>query len=209
MSYTPPVPHGRKKLDGEGMIEVRFHGRGGQGAVIASKILASALFKDGKYVQTFPEFGVERRGAPVTAFLRWGEPEEAFTRCNIYEPDHIIVMDHTLIRAVNCLRGLKPGGLVLINSREPPERFRLSPEFRVVTVDASGIARKWKLGSSAQPVVNTAIIGAFNGILQVVSQESLDEAIREEVPVKPDDNVQAAHEASAAVAQILALTTGG
>lgn len=177
------------------MIEVRFHGRGGQGAVIASKILTSALFKDGKYVQTFAEFGVERRGAPVTAFLRWADPSEAFTRCNIYEPDRIIVMDHTLIEAVDCLRGLKPGALVLINSREPPERFHLSEKFRVVTVDASDIARKWKLGSSAQPVVNTALIGAFNGILNIVSDESLEAAVREEAPVKPDGNAKAAREA--------------
>jgi pyruvate ferredoxin oxidoreductase gamma subunit/2-oxoisovalerate ferredoxin oxidoreductase gamma subunit len=191
------------------MIELRFHGRGGQGAVVASKILASALFKDGKYVQAFPEFGVERRGAPVTAFLRWGDPDEPFTRCNIYEPDHIIVMDHTLIRAVNCLRGLKLGGLILINSKEPAERFRIPAGFRVFSVDASGIARKWKLGSTAQPVVNTALIGAFNSLLDVVSEESLESAIRDEAPVKPDENVSAAREAGAAVRRLPALSSGG
>ncbi|NPB02837.1 MAG: pyruvate ferredoxin oxidoreductase, partial [Thermotogae bacterium] len=85
------------------MIEIRIHGRGGQGAVVASEILARAFFKEGKYIQAFPHFGVERRGAPVAAFVRVGDPGSLFVRTNIYEPDHVIVLDPTLLTAVNVL----------------------------------------------------------------------------------------------------------
>ena len=80
------------------MTEIRFHGRGGQGAVIASEIFASALFKEGKFVQTFPEFGVERRGAPVQAFLRFDD-KNIVLRCKVYTPDHVIILDSVLLKA--------------------------------------------------------------------------------------------------------------
>ncbi len=91
------------------MIEIRTHGRGGQGAVIASEILAEAFFREGKYVQAFPAFGVERRGAPVVAFTRVAD-DEIRERCEIYEPDHLIVLDPVLIDTVNITAGLKKGG---------------------------------------------------------------------------------------------------
>ncbi|MFQ6090097.1 MAG: 2-oxoacid:acceptor oxidoreductase family protein, partial [Candidatus Bipolaricaulia bacterium] len=110
------------------MKEIRFHGRGGQGAVVASQILASALFKEGKYVQSFPAFGVERRGAPVAAFIRVDE-EPILLRCEIYRPDHVVVLDPTLIAAVDVATGLKGGGWVLINSDREPAEFDLSQGF--------------------------------------------------------------------------------
>lgn len=178
----------------KGMTEIRFHGRGGQGAVVASQILASALFKAGKFVQSFPAFGVERRGAPVAAFIRVDE-EPILLRCEIYHPDDIVVLDPTLIKAVDVTAGLKPGGWVLINSDRAPGEFDLSGEFRIATVDASHIAIKHGLGSATNPIVNTAILGAFARISGLVNLEPLLEAIREAVPVKPGENAAAAEEA--------------
>jgi len=181
------------------MHEVRIHGRGGQGAVIASKILAAALFRDGRSVQAFPAFGVERRGAPVTAFLRCAQ-EPILLRCEITEPDNLIVLDPTLMEAVNVAIGLKVGGGILINSpREPQSYTDLADRYSVATVDASSIARRHGLGSRTQPIVNTAILGAFAAHTGLVRLDSVCEAIAEEIPFQPDDNIRAAREAAEAV----------
>jgi 2-oxoacid:acceptor oxidoreductase gamma subunit (pyruvate/2-ketoisovalerate family) len=176
------------------MIEIRIHGRGGQGAVIASKLLASAFFKEGKYVQSFPTFGVERRGAPVAAFVRVDE-EPILVRSQIYEPDHIIVLDPTLIEAIDVTKGLRDGGWILINTAKGPGEFQDLQNFRVATVDASGIAVRHRLGSKTHPIVNTAILGAFARATQLVQLDSILEAIQEEVPIAPENNVKAAKEA--------------
>jgi 2-oxoacid:acceptor oxidoreductase gamma subunit (pyruvate/2-ketoisovalerate family) len=181
------------------MREVRIHGRGGQGAVIASKLLAAALFREGKSVQSFPAFGVERRGAPVTAFLRFSEGR-ILLRCEITEPDDLIVLDPTLVEAVNVADGLKTGGTILINSSREPESYtELKDRYRVVTVDANDIARRHGLGSKTQPIVNTAILGAFAACSGMVQLESVCQGIAEEVPVQPDENVQAARDAAGAM----------
>jgi len=177
------------------VIEIRIHGRGGQGGVVASEILAKAFFKEGKYVQAFPHFGVERRGAPVAAFVRVGEPGSFFVRTNIYEPDHIIVLDPTLITAVNVLEGLKPGGWVVVNSPAEPHELGIPEQYRVATVDATSIAIQHKLGSKTTPIVNTAILGAFARAFGAPSLETLIAVIREEAPVKPDENAAAARDA--------------
>ena len=177
------------------MREVRIHGRGGQGAVLASKILAAALFRDGRCVQAFPAFGVERRGAPVTAFLRLSE-EPILLRCEITEPDDLIVLDPTLVEAVDVAAGLKRGGRILINSpREPDSYTDLTAAFRVATVDANAIARRHGLGSKTQPIVNTAILGAFARQSGLVRLESVCTAIGEEIPFQPEENILAAREA--------------
>jgi len=176
------------------MKEIRFHGRGGQGTVVASQILASALFKEGKYVQSFPAFGVERRGAPVAAFIRVDE-EPILLRCEIYHPDHVVVLDPTLIHSVDVTTGLKRDGWVLINSDRAPEEFDLPEGFRVATVDANHIAVKHHLGSPTNPIVNTAILGAFARISEMVSLETLLDVIREAAPIKPEENAAAAAEA--------------
>src|SRR5512136_3023164 len=128
------------------MIEIRFHGRGGQGAVIASEVLASAFFKEGKYVQAFPSFGAERRGAPVTAFTRVDD-QPIRIRHFIYEPDHIIILDPTLIESTQVDSGLKEHGWIIINTDRPPQTFVRFSRFRVATVDASRIAIEHRLGS--------------------------------------------------------------
>jgi len=175
------------------MIEIRFHGRGGQGAVVASQILASALFKEGKYVQSFPTFGVERRGAPVAAFIRVDD-EPILLRCEVYNPDYAVVLDPTLIAAIDITTGLKRDGWVLINTDRSPKEFRLDG-YRVATVDANHIAVKYRLGSPTNPIVNTAILGAFARMSGLVKLETLLETIREEVPLKPEENAAAAEEA--------------
>lgn len=181
------------------MRELRIHGRGGQGAVIASKLLASALFLEGKSVQSFPAFGVERRGAPVTAFLRTSDGP-ILLRCEITEPDDLVVLDGTLIQAIDVTAGLKPGGIILINSERPPEAYAdLAKRFRVATVDASALAREHELGSRNQPIVNTAILGAFASCSGLVGLDSVCTAIAAEMPARADSNVAAARAAAAAV----------
>lgn len=178
----------------EGLTEIRFHGRGGQGAVVASQILASALFREGKFVQSFPAFGVERRGAPVAAFIRVsGEP--ILLRCEIYHPDHIVVLDPTLIHAVDVTAGLKERGWVIVNSDRSPGEFELPGGFRVATVDADKIAVAHRLGSPTNPIVNTAILGAFARITGLVGLEPLLEAVREEVPLRKEENAAATRDA--------------
>lgn len=177
------------------MTEVRFHGRGGQGAVVASEILATALFKEGKFVQAFPAFGVERRGAPVTAFLRF-DSVPIRRRCQIYEPDHVVVLDPTLLLAVDVAAGLKPNGSILINSEAPPESFSALQKFLVATVPAGEIAVAHKLGTRTNPIVNTAILGAFARLTGFVSLETLLEAIAEKIPEHQRERNQAAARAA-------------
>jgi len=189
---------GSHELEG-GMRELRIHGRGGQGAVVASKLLAVALFHEDNWVQSFPAFGVERRGAPVTAFLRVDRAPIRL-RCEIVEPDDIIILDRTLVEATDVAAGLKAGGTILINTERPPESYpHLQSRFRVVTVDASVVAVRHGLGSRTQPIVNTAILGAFAVATGLVGLESVCRAIREEVPHKVAANEAAAREAAAAV----------
>lgn len=178
------------------MIEIRLHGRGGQGAVIGATILAEAAMKEGKYVQAFPLFGAERRGAPVQAFLRM-DTKYIYVRDIIEKPDHVIVLNPLLIKTkvVQVDKGLKKGGWILINSSEDPEEFDFSNDFSVATVDASAIATKLRLGSAQDPIVNTAILGAFVRLVDLVSLDSLLHAIEVEVPAKKEANVAAAREA--------------
>jgi 2-oxoacid:acceptor oxidoreductase gamma subunit (pyruvate/2-ketoisovalerate family) len=177
------------------MVEIRFHGRGGQGTVIAGKILADAVASEDKYVQAFPQFGVERRGAPVFAFIRIDE-QPIYIRSKIVMPQHVIVVDPSLIDAIDVTEGLKKGGFILINSGHQPSEFqKLGKDFRVFTVDANDIAIRHRLGSKAAPIVNTAILGAVPRIFDFVKLASILKSVREGVPVNPDDNAAAAQEA--------------
>uniref|UniRef100_A9A9F7 Pyruvate synthase subunit PorC n=1 Tax=Methanococcus maripaludis (strain C6 / ATCC BAA-1332) TaxID=444158 RepID=A9A9F7_METM6 len=157
------------------MIEVRFHGRGGQGAVTAAQILAKAAFYDGKSCQAFPFFGVERRGAPVMAFTRIDD-EKIRLRSQIYEPDYVIVQDPTLMDSVDVTSGLKSGGKILINTLKD---IKLEG-YDVKTIDATGIS----LDVLGVPIVNTTLCGAFAGITGEVTIESLKKAILETFPGK-------------------------
>ncbi len=176
------------------MIEIRFHGRGGQGAVIASKILASALFKEGKHAQAFPAFGAERRGAPVMAFARFDQ-KLITRRSMVYEPDHVVVLDEPILDVVDVTAGLKAGGWILINSPKPASAFPRFGKFRVATVDANRIAQENGLGTATAPVVNTVILGAFAKVTGLVGLQAILEGIQEYVPGKKEANVSAAKKA--------------
>jgi 2-oxoacid:acceptor oxidoreductase gamma subunit (pyruvate/2-ketoisovalerate family) len=178
------------------MIEIRFHGRGGQGTVVASKILADAIAKEGNWVQAYPEFGVERRGSPVVAFIRIDD-KQIYDKSRIYAPDHVVVVDPTLVEAVDITVGLKPGGTIVINSDRKPEDFPFHGKFKVRTIDATAIAVRHKLGSLAAPIVNTAIAGAVVKVFGLTKLESLTQAVRDGISIKPEDNVKAAEEAYA------------
>jgi 2-oxoacid:acceptor oxidoreductase gamma subunit (pyruvate/2-ketoisovalerate family) len=175
------------------MQEIRFHGRGGQGAVIGSEVLARAFFIEGRYVQSFPAFGVERRGAPVMAFCRVDD-RPIHLRNQIYTPDHVIVLDAHLLESVGVTDGLKKGGTVVINTRRHPDDYKgnLGSDFRIYVVDASSIAVEHALGSRANPIVNTAILGAFSRASGMVEIASVERAIEEYVPFKREENRRAA-----------------
>jgi 2-oxoacid:acceptor oxidoreductase gamma subunit (pyruvate/2-ketoisovalerate family) len=175
------------------MEEIRFHGRGGQGTVVASKVLAIAIAKEGRHIQSFPEFGVERRGAPVVAFLRIHE-QQIYEKSRIYYPDHIVVLDPTLLASVDVTEGLKEGGWVILNSEKSPEDVKIGKKFRIATVDANRIALAHSLGSKTAPIANTAILGAVTKILDLCSIDSLTEAVAETVPVKKEENMAATRE---------------
>lgn len=176
------------------MKEIRFHGRGGQGAVVATRILAEAVFRQGEDVQAFPFFGVERRGAPVTAFTRI-DKEKIRIRSQIYQPDYVVVLDSMLLEGVDVCQGLKPGGTVIINTHRSPRELNLPPSIKVVTCDATAIALKYGLGSKATPIVNTTMLGTFAKATGLVRLDSILEAIKEMITIRTDKNVQAAKEA--------------
>jgi pyruvate ferredoxin oxidoreductase gamma subunit len=151
------------------MIEVRFHGRGGQGAVTAARLLAEAAFLEGKHCQAFPFFGAERRGAPVVAFTRI-DNKPIRTRTQVYEPNHVVVLDPTLIEAVNVASGLKRGGMVVINSKEP-HKF---PGAKVAFVDATSTA----IETLGVPITNTVMLGALAKVTKIVSLDSIIKAVK-------------------------------
>lgn len=175
------------------MYEVRFHGRGGQGAVTAANTLADAAFREGKDVQAFPMFGVERRGAPVAAFARI-DKEPIDVKTQIYEPDIVVVLDMSLLDVVDVTEGLKEGGKVVLNTAKEPSEFDFE-DAEVFTVDATTIAVDNGLGTETNPIVNTAILGAYSKVAGNVKMESIYKGIENNVPVKHDENKQAAKEA--------------
>lgn len=184
-------------LDGEHeALEVRLHGRGGQGTVVASLILARAALLEGKHVQAFPEFGVERRGAPVTAFLRVST-RPVRLRCKVYRPDHLLVLDRQLLQLVD-LSADRAGWLVA-NAPVDPASLGIAPPWTVATVDATRIARAQGLGSGALPVVNSPMAGAFARVTGLVGLAAILQAVRDIVPAATEKNVAAAREAWDAV----------
>jgi pyruvate ferredoxin oxidoreductase gamma subunit/2-oxoisovalerate ferredoxin oxidoreductase gamma subunit len=176
------------------MQEIRFHGRGGQGTVVASIILAKAFFSAGYHVQSFPVFGVERRGAPVEAYLRL-DTQKIRIRCNVYTPDHVVVQDVRLLETVPVKSGLKAGGWILINAADQPKNLSDFAGFRLAWVDATGIAIQNRLGTHTQPMINTAIIGAFARVMEKPPLQMISDSIREDIRTKPEQNIQACRDA--------------
>lgn len=159
--------------------EVRIHGRGGQGAVTSSQVLAVAAFNDGKYCQAFPSFGVERRGAPVEAFTRISD-RPINLRSHVYEPDYVIVLDPTLLASVDVASGLKEDGIIIINSNRPASEFKINTKAKVVTADMTGVAME----VIGKPFVNIIALGAFAAITGEIKLESVFKAIDQEFAQK-------------------------
>jgi pyruvate ferredoxin oxidoreductase gamma subunit len=152
----------------QNMIEIRWHGRGGQGAKTASLLLAEAAFNTGKYVQGFPEYGPERMGAPITAYNRISD-ERCTVHSNIYEPDYVVVVDATLLAAVDVTRGLKQNGAIIINSEKSPEELRPMLKGytgKVCTIDAGKISEE-ELGKNFP---NTPMLGAVVKVSGVIPE---------------------------------------
>ncbi len=163
------------------MKEIRFHGRGGQGAAVASTMIADAIFSEGKEVQSFPMFGVERRGAPVAAYIRVDE-KPIRVRAEITNPNYVLVLDPTLTEAVDVTAGVGPDGVIIVNSAMSPEELGLKGDFKVITVDGTTIAVDHGLGTRLAPIVNTTMLGAFAKASGVVSLDAVCASIKKYFP---------------------------
>ncbi|MEM3695119.1 MAG: pyruvate ferredoxin oxidoreductase subunit gamma [Candidatus Bathyarchaeia archaeon] len=159
------------------MMEIRWHGRGGQGAWTASELLARAAILEGKHVQSFPEFGPERMGAPVAAFTRVSN-EPIKIHCAVYNPDVVVVLDPTLLKTVPVADGLSEEGIIVVNSKDNPTEVRKllkTDRGKVWTVPATEIAIKI-LG---MPITNTAMLGAVARVTGIVGLESIEKIVKE------------------------------
>lgn len=166
----------------DGIYEIRWHGRGGQGAVTAAKIVAYAAFLDGySGVTSAPFFGAERRGIPITAITRLSY-KPIYVISQVETPDTVVILDQTLLKYADTLSGLKENGWAIVNSPRHPAELGLPANIKVATVNATNICKELGLVSSGIPLVNTAIIGALARATRVVSPESLKKAIKEKVP---------------------------
>jgi pyruvate ferredoxin oxidoreductase gamma subunit len=157
--------------------EVRLHGRGGQGVVTAAELIAQAAFADGKYALAFPSFGSERMGAPVTSFVRLSN-EPIRSRNQIYTPDYLIVQDATLIGSVDVAAGLKPDGMIIIDTEKKPEELKLNTKAKILTIPASKIAMEI-IGRAIQ---NTTLLGYFAAVTGLISFDGVKKAIEHRFP---------------------------
>jgi len=171
--------------------EITFFGRGGQGAVVASELLADAYFRQGFQVQSFPSFGVERRGAPVMAFLRV-DNEFIYLRSQIYQAQVGLVFAPDIIDSPTFKPSLMPRAMLLVNA---PSKLDGLNGYDVSYIDATSIARECALGSSAQPLVNTSMLGAFAKIAGDLELDNLLAAVESKVPQKAENNLEAVRRA--------------
>jgi len=181
MSAAPGGGHVRGAL----IIEVRLHGRGGQGNVAAAYLLAAAAIREGLFAQGFPAFGAERRGAPVAAFVRIAG-RELRRHSQVQRPDFLIVQDAALLGVPGVLDGLRPGGAVLANSQEDGDALSQRLGVPVVAFPAGAMARE-VLG---RPVPNTALLSAFLALTGLLSRESLEAEVEARFRSRGDDVVQ-------------------
>jgi pyruvate ferredoxin oxidoreductase gamma subunit len=156
------------------MLEIRIHGRGGQGSVTAAELIAMAAFYDGKFSQGFPNFGVERRGAPITAYVRIDD-KFIRLRSQIIEPEYIIIQDSSLVGGVDVFSGAKIGTVVLINTEKPAKSFKAPKGVVVKTIAATDIA----MAVLGKPIINTILLGVFAGLTGLIKLKSVERAITE------------------------------
>lgn len=180
------------------LFEVRFHGRGGQGAVTGAKILGDATRLEDKHFQAFAHYGAERRGAPVMAFTRVAD-EPIRIHSYIYEPEAIVVLDETLLDIPTVQEGMKEGTFVVINTERLPKDIKLKVKAKISTVDATKIALNEGILVAGIAVVNTIMLGAVARATQIVSMESVKKAIRKGLAGLPEKiietNIEAAQRA--------------
>lgn len=170
------------------MIEMRFHGRGGQGAVTSAELVAQAAIDTGKYATAFPSFGPERRGAPVVAFARVDE-RPVRIRSKVYNPDAVIVLDPSLVEIANPIEGLRDGGVLIINSSHDPETIRKQLSFsgRLAVVDATRIAKE----VIGLPITNTTMVGALVKATNLLTVEALKEPFKRRFGKIASRNIEA------------------
>jgi len=177
------------------MNEITVHGRGGQGVVVAARMLAQAFFEEGYEVQTFPSFGAERRGAPLVAFLRVSK-EKISERCGLYQQDHLMILDKKILDSIDLSQGVKQDAVIIINSPEPPETYSNKlARYRVVTFDCNLVAREHRLGSSQMPAINTVMLGVFAKVTGLVKMDSVAKGIKRWLPGIAEGNIRAARAA--------------
>lgn len=191
---------------GSNLVEIKIAGRGGQGVVLASRIISAALLEAGSWVQSFPSFGAERRGAPVAAFVRAAE-EEITLRCAVKNPDWLLILDPALAANPMALAGVTSSTSILANSPRPlaplaPSRSSKTRPGRVFLVDAFSIAAGLGLVSGSMPMVNTALVGAFAQASGLLGRELMGRTVARLSPVKKADNRAAAEKAFEAVREI-------
>ena len=176
-------------IDTTRLVEIRWHGRGGQGAVTSAELLARAAISEGKYAHAFPSFGPERRGAPVLAFVRIDAKEPIRVRAEITQPDVVVVLDPGLLSIAKVTTGLKDGGMVIVNTRKTAEQLR--EEFGIdgslATVNATRIARE----TLGVPITNTTMVGAVLRATEVVKLESLIEPLEDRFGRLAERNIKA------------------
>ena len=159
--------------------EIRWHGRGGQGAMMAAKIVVQAAYLEGyRGVTATPSFGAERRGAPVSASIRIS-PKPIMLMSRVEKPDVVVALDHTLLKYEEVTNGLRRGGWLVVNSWQHPKELNIQGDFNIATADATRICRELGLVVAGLTVVNTAILGAFARATNVVSLTSIEKVIRE------------------------------
>lgn len=159
------------------ILEVRWHGRGGQGAWTASELLARAAVYEDKHIQSFPEFGPERMGAPVTAFTRISS-EPILIHCAVYNPDVVAVLDPTLLKTVPVTNGLNEQGTIIVNSNGTPTQMRKNLNMnngKIMIIPATEIA----LRILGRPVTNTAMLGGVAHVTKIVKPETVERVVRE------------------------------
>lgn len=174
--------------------------------MVASLVMAHAAHCKGYHVQVFPEFGVERRGVPVTAFARI-DTEPIRLRTKISRPDHVMILDSAIARYLPVTAGLRDNGAVVMNASgpEPLEAYR--DKFRPAWVDGTTIAARHKIGTATAPIVNTAMVGAFAAATGIYDIEHVEEAIQAIFPGKADQNSAAAVDAFREVALLPSLVS--
>ncbi len=171
------------------LIEIRWHGRGGQGAVTSAELVAQAAISEGKYAQAFPSFGPERRGAPVQAFVRIDSQEPIRIRAEITQPDVVVVLDPGLLSIVNVASGLKENGMVIINTKKPFSdiKAKLKVKCKLAKVDATGIAKE----TLGVPITNTTMVGVLLKATGAVELESLVEPLQNRFGRLAERNINA------------------